>query len=83
MKVKEEREKGGLTLSIQKTKIMANRWRNSNRFFFLESKVTAAMKLKDVWPWKKSYFNSRQHIEKQRNSFANKGPSSQSYVFFQ
>jgi len=48
MKVKEEREKAGLTLSIQKTKIMANRWRNSNRFFFLESKVIAAMKLKDT-----------------------------------
>ena len=48
MKVKKETEKVGLKLNIQKTKIMANRWRNSNRFFFLESKVTAAMKLKDT-----------------------------------
>ena len=38
------------------------------------------MKLKDA-PWKKSYDQPRQHIKKQRHSFANKGPSSQSYVF--
>ena len=31
--------------------------------------------------WKKSYDQSRQHIEKQRHYFANKGPSSQSYGF--
>ena len=30
-------------------------------------------------PWKESY---RQHIKKQRHYFTNKGPSSQSYVFF-
>ena len=28
-------------------------------------------------PWKKSYCQPRQHIEKQRHCFANKGPSSQ------
>ena len=33
-------------------------------------------------PWKKSYDLPRQHIKKQRHYFANKGPSSQSYVFF-
>ena len=33
-------------------------------------------------PWKKSYDKPRQHIEKQRYCFADKGPSSQSYVFF-
>ena len=38
------------------------------------------MKLKDA-PWKKSYDQPRQHIKKQRHSFANKVPSSQSYVF--
>ena len=38
------------------------------------------MKLKDT-PWKKSYDQPRQHIIKQRHYFANKGPSSQSYVF--
>ena len=32
-------------------------------------------------PWKKSYDRSRQHIEKQRHYFANKGPSSQGYDF--
>ena len=32
--------------------------------------------------WKKSYDQPRQHIEKQRHYFANKGPSSQSYGFY-
>ena len=32
-------------------------------------------------PWKKSYEQPRQHIKKQRHSFANKDPSSQSYGF--
>ena len=32
-------------------------------------------------PWKKSYDQPRQHIKKQRHYFANKGPSSQGYVF--
>ena len=32
---------------------------------------------------KKSYDQPRQNIKKQRHYFANKGPSSQSYVFFQ
>ena len=32
-------------------------------------------------PWKKSYDQPRQHIQKQRHYFANKGPSSQGYVF--
>ena len=38
MKVKEESEKVGLKLNIQKTKIMANRWGNkgnSDRLYFL------------------------------------------------
>ena len=57
MKVKEESEKGGLKLNIQKTKIMsshhfmANRWRNSGsrgRLYFLGSKITA-----DLWCWRK------------------------------
>ena len=42
--------------------------------------VTAAMELKDV-PWKKSYDQPRQHIEKQRHFFANKWLSSQGYGF--
>ena len=31
--------------------------------------------------WKESYDQRKQHIEKQRHFFANKGPSSQSYCF--
>ena len=42
--------------------------------------VTEAMKLKDA-PWNKSYDQPRQHIKKQRDYFANKGPSSQGYGF--
>ena len=34
MKVKEESEKAGLKLNIQKTKIMANRWGNSGWLYF-------------------------------------------------
>ena len=41
--------------------------------------VTAAMKLKDAYSWKKSYDQPRYHIEKQRHYFVNKGPSSQGY----
>ena len=55
MKVKEESEKTGLKLNIQKTKIMANRRRNngnSNRLYSWAPKslqiVTATMKLKDA-----------------------------------
>ena len=63
MKVKEESEKVGLKLNIQKTKIMASgfitSWqidgetKNSVRLFFWAPKslqmVTAAMKLKDAY----------------------------------
>ena len=55
MKVKEESEKVALKLNIQKTKVMANWWRNSEnseKLFFWPPKslqmVTAAMKLKDT-----------------------------------
>ena len=44
--------------------------------------VTAAMKLKTLTPWKKSYDQPRQHIQKQRHYFVNKGLFSQGYVFF-
>ena len=43
--------------------------------------VTAAMKLKDAYPWKESYDQPRHHIKKQRHYFANKGPCSQGYGF--
>ena len=42
--------------------------------------MTAAIKLKDA-SWKKSYDQPRQHINKQRHYFANKGLSSQGYGF--
>ena len=32
-------------------------------------------------PWKESYDQPRQHIQKQRHHFVNKGPSSQDYGF--
>ena len=38
--------------------------------------VTAAMKLKDIYSLEESYDQPRQHIKKQRQYFANKGPSS-------
>ena len=67
---------------------MANRWGNNenrDRLFSWAPKslqmIFTAMKLKDA-PWKKSYDQPRQHIIKQRHYFANKVPSSQSYVFF-
>ena len=44
--------------------------------------VIAAMKLKDAYSWKESYDQPRQHIQKQRQYSANKGLSSQGYVFF-
>ena len=94
MKVKEESEKVGLKLNIQKTKIMASgpitSWQMEGdtmetvTLFWGAPKslqmVTAAMKLKDA-PWKKSYDKPRQHIKKQRHFFVKKGPSGQGYVF--
>ena len=94
MKVKEESEKVGLKLNTQKTKIMASgpitSWQIDGEtaetvsdFIFLGSKitqmVTAAMKLKDAYFL--CYDQPRQHIQKQRHYFANKGPSSQGYGF--
>ena len=44
--------------------------------------VTAAMKLKGTFTtWKESYDQPRQHIEKPRHYFSNKGRSSQGYGF--
>ena len=42
----------------------------------------AAMKLqKTLTPWKETYDQPRQHIQKQRHYFADKGLSSQGYGF--
>ena len=96
MKVKEESEKVGLKLNIQKTKIMASGPITSGEiygetvetvtdFIFLGSKITAdgdcSHEIKTLVPWKKSYDQPRQHIKKQRHYLVNKGPSSQSYGF--
>ena len=57
---------------------MANRWEKLETVtdFFGAPKslqmVTAAMKLKDTYPWKESYGQPRQHIKKQRHYFADK-----------
>ena len=92
MKVKEESEKVGLKLNIQKTKIMASgpitSWEidgetvETRRDLILGgSKITAdgdcSHEIKTLAPWKKSYDQPRQHIKRQRHYFANKGPSSQ------
>ena len=96
MKVKEESGKVGLKLNIQKKKIMASgpitSWEIDGEtvetvsdFIFLGSKITAdgdcSHEIKTLTPWKKSYDQPRQHIKKQRDYFANKGPSNQSYGF--
>ena len=57
---------------------------NSVRLYFFGAPkslqmVTAAMKLKMLVPWKKSYHQPRQYIKKRQSYFANKGPSSQGY----
>jgi len=98
MKVKEESEKVGLKLNIQKTKITASgpitSWQIDGEtvetvadFIFLASKITAdgdcGHEIKRHTPWKESYDQRRQHIKKQRCYFGNKGLSSQSYGFFQ
>ena len=59
---------------------------NSDRLYFGGAPkslqmVTAAMTLKMLDSWKKSYDQPRQHIKKQRYYFANKGASSQGYGF--
>ena len=65
---------------------MANRWGNSEKLYFggLQNHCRRWLKPwneKTLVPWKKIYDQPRQHIKKQRRSFANKGLSSQSYGF--
>ena len=80
MKVKEESEKVGLKLNIQKTKIMASSpitsWEIDGEtvgtvadFIFLGSKITADGDFsheikKTLAPWKESYDKPRQCIKK-------------------
>ena len=62
--------------------MLARIYRNWKFYTLLESLhiVTAAMKIKDT-PWKESYDQPRQHIQKQRYYFANKGQSVKPMVF--
>ena len=86
MKEKEESEKVGLKLNIQKTKIMASSpitsWQIDREtvtiyiylFIYCAPKslqmMTAAMKLKDAYSSKKSCDPPREYIQKQRYYFA-------------
>ena len=97
MKVKEESEKVGLKLYIQKTKIMASgpitSWETDGEtvetvadFIFFGSKITAdgdySHKIKThLLLGRKVADQPRQHIIKQRHYFVNKGVSSQGCGF--
>ena len=97
MKVKEESEKVGLKLNIQKTRIMASgpitSWEIEGKTveivsdFIFEGLQNHCRQWLQPWnyktltPWKENYDQPRQHIQKQRHYFANKGLSSQSYGF--
>ena len=91
MKEKEDSEKVGLNLNIQKTKIMSSSlitsWQTDGEtvetvadVIFWAPKslqmMSVVMKLKTLSPWKKSYDQPRQHIKKERHYFVNKGSSS-------
>ena len=97
MKVKEEGEKTGLKLNIQKTKIMASSSTTSLQideetletvtdFIFLGSKITAdgdcSHEIKRrLLLGRKVMTNLDNILKKQRYYFANKGLSSQGYGF--
>ena len=81
MKMKVESEKAGLKLNTQKTKIMTSdiitSWQIDGEtkidFIFSGFKITMDSDC--------SYEKPKQHIKKQRHSFANKGQYSQSGIF--
>ena len=93
MKVKEESEKPGLKLNIQKTKIMASgpitSWQIDGEtmeiVIFLGSKITAdgdcSHEIKRCLLLGRKYDKPKQNITKQRHYFANKGQSGQGYGF--
>ena len=86
MKVKEESEKGGSNLNVQKTKIMPSSpitsWEIGGETMEAVSDfswapkslqmVTAAMKLKDACSLEENYGQFRQLIKEQRHYFSNK-----------
>ena len=91
--MKEESEKVELKLNIQKTKIMASGLITSceideetvSDFIFLGSKITTdgdcSHEIKRCLLLGRKVMTKRQHIQKQRHYFANKGLSSRSYGF--
>ena len=93
MKVKEESEKVGLKLNIQKTKIMAfgpvTSWQIGGEtvsdFIFGGSKITAdgdcSHKIKRRLLLGRIFMTNLDSILKSRHYFVNKGPSSQGYGF--
>ena len=64
---------------------MGKQWKQGLTLFWGAPKslqmVIAAMKSKDAYSLEGSYDQPRQHIEKQRHYFVNKGLSSQGYGF--
>ena len=95
MNVKEESEKFGLKLNIQKTKIMTSSpipsWQIEGETMETERDLIFGglqdhcrwwlQRWKKLAPWKKSYDKHIQHIKKQRQDVANSSPSSQSCGF--
>ena len=96
MKVKDEREKVGLKLNIQKIKIMASSpitsWQIDGEtvetvadFIFLGSKITAdgdcSHEIKRRLLLGRKVMTNPDSILKSRYCFANNGPSSQGYGF--
>ena len=93
MKVKEEREKVGLKLNIQKNKIMASdpitSWQIDREtvtdFIFGGSKITAdgecSHEIKRHLLLGRKVMTNLDNIKKQRNYFANRGPSNQGCGF--
>ena len=96
VKVKEESEKVGLKLNIQKTKIMASGPITSKKidgetvetvedFIFGGSKITAdgdcSHEIKRRLLLARTVMTNLDSIFKNRHYFANKGPSSQAYGF--
>ena len=96
MKVKEESEKLGLKLNIQKTKIMVSNpitsWQIDGEtmetvidFILLGFKITAdgdcSHEIKKRLLLGRKVMTNLDSILKKRHYFANKGPSSQSYDF--
>ena len=92
MKVKEESEKAGLKLNIQKNEdhdirvhhLMANRWRNngnSDRLYFLGSKITADGDCNHEMKRRLLLITNLDSILKSRDITCRQGPYSQSCGF--